>query len=489
MKNNIFISGAIAAVLSITSCSDSYLQEDYYPATYIPLDNNTIKTNEDLQNSVRGLYASLSNINGFGGGYFTYQELTGDIGFVSIRNSGYYVSTNAFNHLIVDGGASGGIWGAFYNTIANANLVLSYEGKIPDGEEGIVKSNTLFAHAKVVRAYNYLALLGLFSPNYGEGDQSLGVPYPTTYDIEAKLPRASVETVINNVIADLESSLATFTSDQTSAIYADNKSFNSNAINLLLARAYLFKKDYNKAQQYAQAVIDLGAPLSTGSGFASLFLLTGENNTEVLFQIDYTNPGGTNSLTTYWGTAGNYKQNFMAQPFFNSFMKNPAVPNQATASDIRIKNTAWYQNNATTYPDLPAPINVKKYNSGFRDVIQLRKTEAIFIKAEAQYHTDPTAAFQTLKTWVIGYRDTDYNKTFTGTAVLDEILRQKGFEFFLEGTRFTDLKRNNKSIVKYQTGSDGNPLATIPVGDKRFIWPIPFNEMQNNPNISQAPGY
>lgn len=493
MKNKIFIIGALVSLLGIASCSDSFLEENYSEALNIPLDANTIKTNDDLQNSVRGLYASLANTSGFGGDYFTYQELTGDIGFVSIKNSGYFVSTNALNHLQVDGGASGGVWAAFYNTIANANLILSYEGKIPDGASTVVKSNTLFAHAKAIRAYNYLALLGLFSPNYGEGDQSLGVPYPTTYNIEARLPRESVSTVINNVIADLENSLDAFNADgDKSAIYSDNKSLNINAINLLLARAYLFKKDYTKAEQYAQKVINVGGLLSassTVSPFSSLYLVSGESNQEVLFQLDFTNPGGSNSLSTYWGTAGTYKQNFMSQEFYNSFMKDPANPNSALATDIRVKNITWYQNNATTYPDLPLPINVRKYNNGFRDVVQLRKTEAIFIKAEAQYHSNSATAFQTLKEWVLAYRDPGYNKTPTGTAVLDEILRQKGFEFFLEGTRFTDLKRNKKEIVKIQKGPNGNSLGSIPLGDRRFIWPIPLAEMQNNPNIKQAPGY
>lgn len=480
MKNNIYISLAVGALISLSSCSDSYLQEDYAPALKIAIDENTIKTNEDLQNSIRGLYASLSSTSGFGGSYFTYQELTGDLGFVSIKNSGYFVSTNAENHLLVDGGASSGLWASFYNTIANANFVLSYEGKIPDSSEGsLAKSKTLFAHARVIRAYNYLTLLGLFSPNYGEGDQSLGVPYSTSYKIDAKLPRASVSTVINSVIADLESSLALFANDSNSAIYASSKSFNVDAIKLLLSRAYLFKKDYAKAQQYAQQVLDSpsGSLLNIGD-YPQFFNANGETNSEVLFQVDFTSPGASNGISVYWGVSSQYKQNFMAKPFYDTF----------NSSDIRVKNTAWYQNNATAYPDDPRPINVKKYINGFRDVVQLRRTEAIFIKAECQYHTDPAAAFQTLKTWIVTNRDTAYNKNLTGTAVLDEILDQKGFEFFLEGLRFTDLKRNNRAIIKKQT-FNGVPLATVPVGDKRFIWPIPLEEMQNNPNIVQAPGY
>jgi len=107
-----------------------------------------------------------------------------------------------------------------------------------------------------------LALLGLFSPNYGEGDQSLGVPYTTSYDLEAKLPRETVPTVVNNIIADLTSSLADFEADPSkSAIYAQNNSFNIDAVKLLLARAYLYKKDYVKAINYADQVINLGGEL------------------------------------------------------------------------------------------------------------------------------------------------------------------------------------------------------------------------------------
>ena len=482
MKNKILIL-LIAALFFAESCSDSYLQEDYSPAFLIPIDANTIKTNDDLQNSIRGLYASLSSRSGFGGDYFTYQELSGDIGFVSLKNSGYFVSTNAENHLIVDGGASGGIWEAFYNTIANANFILSYDGKVPDDPKGeFAKSETLFAHARVIRAYNYLALLGLFSPNYGEGDQSLGVPYPEKYDIEAKLPRLTVDTVINNIITDLKAALVQFENDSKSAIYNQNKSFNVNAINLLLARAYLFKKDYSKAQQYAELVID-NTKLLNKTTFPQIFLPTGEGLDEILFQIDFTQQGDSpsNGITNYWSIVGNYKQNFMAFDFYKSFYSSQ---NGTTSTDIRLTSSSWYQNNVTSYPDTPKPISVRKYLNGFRDVIQLRRTEAVFIKAECQYHTNPDVAFQTLKSWVTQYRDSAYNKSFTGTAVLDEILRQKGLEFFLEGMRFTDLKRNNKPVVKYQF-----PTVSIPVGDKRFIWPIPLKEIQNNPNITQAPGY
>ncbi len=490
MKNKIILSLFLGSLLF--SCSDSMFEENYSEAGLIVVDQNALKNNADLERSIKGLYSKLSNTSGFGGDHFTYQELTGDIGFVSQSNSGYFVGTNGGTHIQVEGGAGGGLWNAFYNTIANANFVLGFDGKIPEDENAIHKNGELFAHAKIIRAYNYMALLTYFSPNYGEGDQSLGVPYPTTYDIKAKLPRESVGKVIDNVIGDLEATLSYFeANDIIGEIYSKKNSFSPLAVELLLARAYLFKKDYVKAEYYAQKVIDDVSVPFLGRGAASQFFNSGEESAdETIFQLEF-NSVTPQGLTDYWGTNSRYTQNFMARAFWN-IANPPGVTVTPATRDVRAYS--WYMTNATVestkYPDNPKPIDVRKYLSGSRDLIQLRKSEAIFIKAEAQFHSNPSLASQTVTTWVKDKRFPAYVPSVTsGSEVLKEILTQKAYEFFLEGLRFSDLKRNNMTISKYQTNSTGQPLTVIPTGDRRFIWPIPLSEMQNNPNIKQAPGY
>jgi len=476
-KTKLLIISSITLFL-LSSCSDSFLEEDYAEAGYIVIDQNAIKTKQDLAKNIRGLYSNLASTSGFGGDYLNYQELTADLAFVSQRNSGYFVGTNGGTHITVDGGAGGPIWNTFYNTIANANFILGYEGKIEDtSDPNLPALDVLFAHAKVIRAFNYMSLLNLFSPNYGEGDQTLGLPYPTTYDTNAKLPRESVDKVITSVISDLEAS----TVNIGTSFLGNNNSFNIDAVKLLLARAYLYKKDYVKAQQYANEVLTSGTILPRTSVATFFSTETSETSSEVLLQLEYSKADpSTQDYGQYWGTGGEstgYKQNFMARPFWEKF-----------TGDAR--SGTWYGNTTAVqaYPDTPKPIDVRKFVNAYRDVILLRRTEAIFIKAEAQYHTNPATAFTTLKDWVRTYRAPAYNKNLSGTAVLDEILDQKGFEFFMEGLRFSDLKRNNKDIKKYQT-ENGQPLTTILNGDRRFIWPVPFSEIQLNPNIKQAPGY
>lgn len=137
--------------------------------------------------------------------------------------------------------------------------------------------------------------------------------------------------------------------------------------------------------------------------------------------------------------------------------------------------------------DDPKPIDVRKYTTPSRDVILFRKTEAKFILFEALYHTDAVSAASELQSWVKTYRDTGYVlPANSGQALLDEILRQKGFEFFLEGHRLTDLKRNHKAVDK--TGQNSNTFVAA-ADNYKFVWPIPTSEMQTNPNVVQNPGY
>lgn len=176
------------------------------------------------------------------------------------------------------------------------------------------------------------------------------------------------------------------------------------------------------------------------------------------------------------------------------FWEKSGLVKPTVAAERDVRAFSWYMTNTVVtsdkYPDNPKPIDVRKYMAGARDLVQLRKSEAVFIKAEAQFHSNPATASQTVTNWVKAYRFPAYVPAVTsGPEVLNEILNQKAYEFFLEGLRFSDLKRNNMTISKYQTNSAGQPLTVIPAGDRRFIWPIPFNEMQNNPNIKQAPGY
>lgn len=222
---------------------------------------------------------------------------------------------------------------------------------------------------------------------------------------------------------------------------------------------------------------DKSSKLLTADDLPTFFDIVGENNSETLFQVEYSakdSPGANDGITATWSSEGRYKQNFATQTFFNKM----------NATDVR--KLTWYSNKGyvQTMTDSPKPIDVRKYLVTNRDVVVLRKTEAVFNQIEALYHTDPAMALTKLNTWMKTYRDPGYSFTGTGSALLTEILMQKDIEFFLEGFRYTDLKRNGVGISNPQTGV---VIAANALQMKAL--PIPRSETNANPNIVQFPGY
>jgi hypothetical protein len=83
----------------------------------------------------------------------------------------------------------------------------------------------------------------------------------------------------------------------------------------------------------------------------------------------------------------------------------------------------------------------------------------------------------------------------TATLTMDELLTERGREFFWEGKRRSDLIRFGKyefgldnwwdANAGYTNGSGG----TLNKDKSRRMYPIPYTAMQANPNLVQNPGY
>lgn len=76
--------------------------------------------------------------------------------------------------------------------------------------------------------------------------------------------------------------------------------------------------------------------------------------------------------------------------------------------------------------------------------------------------------------------------TYTGTNLLSDILTEKAKEFYGEGQRFLDLKRNNLPLIK---NSNCVQNCNVPANDKLFVMPISQSALNYNPNLKQYPGY
>ena len=125
------------------------------------------------------------------------------------------------------------------------------------------------------------------------------------------------------------------------------------------------------------------------------------------------------------------------------------------------------------------------------DVPYIRLAEMHLTLAEAYARTPgkETDAQNALRVLAVN-RDPNYVlSTNTGQALIDEIMVQRRVELWGEGFRFYDLKRLNlpldRTVVPNFVSASVGSVMQIPAGDDRWVFSIPIDEIQANPNTSQ----
>jgi len=203
MKNIKYILGSLVLMASFSSCSNEFLDEK--PQVDVEL-QQAITNEKNLSVAILGLHDALQSTNSYGALIPTLNELLADNSFVSLRNSNRFAGTRQvdLSYYVRQQVDFTNLWGSLYSIIANANFVLSYEGKIQDDINTSDTPTSLFAQAHAIRAMAFYDLVTHFSEVSGNGNQDLGVPIPLVLDVNAKLPRSTVSQVYNQILADLQ---------------------------------------------------------------------------------------------------------------------------------------------------------------------------------------------------------------------------------------------------------------------------------------------
>lgn len=122
----------------------------------------------------------------------------------------------------------------------------------------------------------------------------------------------------------------------------------------------------------------------------------------------------------------------------------------------------------------------------------MRTAEMFLIEAEARARQggQEAAARTALFTLVVNRNPSYVLSVNTGQALIDEIMFHRRVEFWGEGFRFLDLKRLNLPLDR--SGIPNHVAAliavtTIPVGDNRWEWMFPQDEINTNAAIVQNP--
>ncbi len=351
-------------------------------------------------------------------------------------------------------------WQPAYKYIYAANLAIE-QLEASAALSTSVKSS-LTGEAKFIRAFCYFHLVNLF------GD----VPLVTTsnYKINAGLSRTPASTIYQSIITDLTDAQNTL---GTSYLNDEKTRPNKWAAAALLARVYLYTKDWTNAKQQAAAVINSGF-YNLASDLNQVFL---KNSNEAIWQLQPVNP----IYNTWEGNA--------TLPASNSstptYLITPALLNAFEANDNR--KIAWigsrrYLNKTVNYPNKYKIYGNRAPLTEYYMVLRLAEQYLIRAEASAKLN-DISSALTDIN--VIRKRAGLSDTTSTSSSEILAITEhERQIELCIEwGHRWFDLNRTDRSNAVLGALKP----ATWQPTDK--LWPIPNDQILLNGSLTQNPGY
>lgn len=364
-------------------------------------------------------------------------------------------------------------WQILYQQIYNVNTVIENAGSSTKLSQKV--KDRLLGEAYFVRAFSYYYLVNLF------GD----VPLVTTIDYKksSQIGRTPVSEVMKEVINDLKQAKILLGENYVDANLVINSSDrvrpNRFAAAALLARSYLYLRDYVNAEAEASLVINNATVYDTvplnetftknkkETIWALMPVTTGENTKDGRF---YTLPAtGPNTFT-------------------NPFYLSTRLLSKFEANDKR--RTMWVGSvtaGGTTYY-FPSKYKIATLNQPVNEfTIVLRYAEQLLIRSEARAQQNKIPEAQA-----------DLNKIRTRAGLgntpasnREELLlalqQERRVELFTEwGHRWLDLKRLDEA----------NEVMAVATAEKGGVWksdwqlyPIPLQETLANTKLGQNQGY
>jgi hypothetical protein len=427
-------------------------------------------------------------------------------------------------------------WSSTYRLINFANVAI--DGLAKAAADGVITADlakSASAEMRFIRALSHHELVVFFARPFldGNGDK-LGVPYrefPVNgsgpVDEVRKDPRPTVAQVYTKILADLDVAIADLPVQQTTASNRIIRAERAAAI-ALKQRVLLHMGRWADAKaegdKLIPATVDPMNPSSvrspignygltaTASGPFTANSLSSEN----IFSIKndaLDNPNINAALPSMYGPANLGARGLVAV--------SPIVWNRPEWLDGDTRRTSLFvlgtnANNTQSIFTIKYPDYVQR---GTNNPI-FRYAEVLLMQAEAEARLASGVsqrAIDLLNTVRNRSIPSPATNQFTTASFADKnalvasILWERRFEFAAEGKRWHDISRTALDPIsslrpvgipsKLPNGSGGAAIygigvalpatmqPAIPYSDYRFIWPIPTDEITQNPIIVQNPGY
>jgi len=504
--------------LALSSCKKTI---DLYPEANITTDNY-YKTKIEIQTGINGCYSGMRNPQ-----YREWQltELRSDNSLMGVTGSTSSVNRDLSDlDMFIPATTHAGLytyWLDSYNNIRNCNVVLQKLGAVYDPSTGTItlanipvpvlesERKQFIGQALFIRAHHYFNLVRLY------GGVFL-IHQPITA-VEAKsINRSTVADIYKLIEADLTTASAYLSTATYSQINADKVNVgqaNAWSARALLGKVYLTLNRKIDAITQLQDVITFSG-FSLRPTYASVFSITEEMNSEILFAVRY-RAGGLGQGSSFGNDFG--PLNSLATVINGSGL-GWNTPSTEIDTALIAGDTRRALSIATYGTGTAATWYVKKYlnpvvltNDGESDWPVIRYADVLMMMAEAQGYTPASIGLisQIRVRAGIGAVPASVN---TLAAFEKELSDQRRLEFAFENQRWFDLVRFNstmQTITAEQTikahfehlylihyGTYVAPTPTLTelksnVTANRLLLPIPQYEIDTNTQlvIPQNPGY
>lgn len=464
------------------------------------------QTLAELERTMNGTYSPLQS-QGLHGRYLFYmydymgddcQTERGSVDLLEFKNY-TFAATNNDIYLY---------WKNAYNGISRANFILDKQDNINLLEEAVAPQEVkdkFIAEAKFLRAYYYYLLVERF------GD----IPLYTTTDVSPNgLAKSPKEDVYSLIISDLTEAAE----DLYTKAQAEPGRVTQGSAYALLGKVHLYRKEYTLAKLAFDAIISSGQ-YSLMSNYYDNFNTETENNSESVFEVQFTYQGGNAWAYADWGGQDNgYSETtFRAAEYgalggFHNNDPSEELLNEYENGDSRFQDNFYVEGDAygvgganTVGPIANVSAYWRKYtktygqaNSNYNGLSDIntrviRYADVLLMAAEVENElnnqTDAIDLLNQVRNRVNmpNYGTVAMNATYPVTTkieIFDAIVHERRVELAGEQSRFPDLMRWGK--IESVIGNKFN-------ASKHYLLPIPQGEFDTNlllnPSSDQNPGY
>ena len=439
------------------------------PIEQIP-DEFVLTSGKNVESVLMTAYSNLTSGNFLGERVQVYSELIGDnIGLSEIAFSETdFTGQVAFRNSNILNKDIDNLWQTAYRAIAASNAVIdAVDKKKMTDNTPLASQNRWKAEALYIRAVAHFELMRLFSQPYSNGSgTNLGIPLRIKYLAkDEELPRATINEVVNQVIADLQAALTGLPTG-----------FNGNratqwAAKAHLVRVYFDKRDYANSLSMANDIITNGSFNLSGAKYSSFRNVgNGSPSSGVVWQLVV----GGNPFGSF-------------RPVSNRYSINQAVGALKTALDE--SGATDYRAGSNGVANLGGRFFSNKWNTDNANIPLVRYAEILLSRAEAAAQQNDLVKAAEAYNLVRGFNVAGFtNVTFTTQVLaLEAIRKERRIEMMFEGDRYHELRRLQVTSMSEVKSGATVIRPAVPYNGNKLLLKIPVSETSGNKDLVQNP--